>query len=50
MSANLDDALNRARLYLGLSTAERPGFAEPTVARETAHGERRRRPRGLADS
>jgi len=47
---NLDDALNRARLYLGLSTTERPAFSEPTVARETSHGERRRRPRGLADS
>jgi SulP family sulfate permease len=47
---NLDDALNRARVYLGLSTAERPTFAEPTVARETSHGERRRHPRGLADS
>jgi SulP family sulfate permease len=42
---NLDDALNRARLYLGLSTAERPTFAVPTVARETPHGERRRHPR-----
>jgi SulP family sulfate permease len=42
---NLDDALNRARLYLGLSTAERPAFATPTVARETPHGERRRTPR-----
>jgi SulP family sulfate permease len=47
---NLDDALNRARVYLGLSTAERPAFAEATVARETPHGERRRHPRGLADS
>jgi sulfate permease, SulP family len=47
---NLDDALNRARAYLGLSTAERPAFAEPTVARETPHGERRRHPRGVAES
>lgn len=42
---NLDDALNRARLYLGLPTAERPAFVEPTVARESPHGERRKRPR-----
>jgi len=32
--ANLDDALNRARVYLGLTTDERPAFATPTVARE----------------
>jgi SulP family sulfate permease len=44
LCGNLDDALNRARLYLGLSTAERPAFAEPTVARETTHGERRKAP------
>jgi SulP family sulfate permease len=31
---NLDDALNRARLHLGLQTAERPAFAVPTVERE----------------
>ena len=31
---NLDDALNRARQHLGLPSAERPAFAEPTVARE----------------
>ncbi len=42
---NLDDALNRARTYLGLPTAERPAFVEPTVARESPHGERRKRPR-----
>ncbi len=42
---NLDDALDRARIYLGLPTAERPAFAEPTVARESPHGERRKRPR-----
>jgi sulfate permease, SulP family len=42
---NIDDALNRARIYLGLPTEERPEFAIPTVARETPHGERRSRPR-----
>ncbi|MGH7677078.1 MAG: SulP family inorganic anion transporter, partial [Gemmatimonadaceae bacterium] len=31
---NLDDALNRARMYVGLPTEERPAFAQPTVARE----------------
>ena len=31
---NLDDALNRARMYIGLPTEERPAFAQPTVARE----------------
>jgi SulP family sulfate permease len=31
---NLDDALNRARMYVGLPTEERPAFAHPTVARE----------------
>lgn len=45
LCGNLDDALDRARLYLGLPTAERPAFAQPTVARETPHGERRRLPR-----
>ena len=45
LTGNLDDALNRARVYLGLPTAERPAFAQPVVARETAHGERRSRPR-----
>src|SRR5438034_960352 len=33
---NIDDALNRARAHLGLLPAERPAFATPTVARETA--------------
>jgi SulP family sulfate permease len=42
---NIDDALNRARVYLGLPTEERPAFAVADVARETSHGERRRRPR-----
>ncbi len=45
LTGNLDEALNRARTYLGLSTEERPAFAAPTVARETPHGERRKRPR-----
>lgn len=45
VTGNLDDALDRARLYLGLSTGERPAFLAPTVARETPHGERRKRPR-----
>lgn len=45
VTGNLDEALNRARTFLGLSTEERPAFAAPTVARETAHGERRKRPR-----
>jgi SulP family sulfate permease len=31
---NLDDALNRARMYVGLPTEERPAFAHPTVERE----------------
>jgi SulP family sulfate permease len=31
---NLDDALNRARMYIGLPTEERPAFAHPTVQRE----------------
>ncbi|HWA58724.1 MAG TPA: SulP family inorganic anion transporter [Gemmatimonadales bacterium] len=39
---NIDDALNRARILLGMPTEERPIFAQPTVARETEHGERRR--------
>jgi len=42
---NIDDALNRARTYLGLPTEERPAFATPQVARETPHGERRAHPR-----
>jgi SulP family sulfate permease len=45
VTGNLDDALNRARTYLGLPTAERPAFVEASVARESAHGERRRTPR-----
>jgi SulP family sulfate permease len=45
MTGNIDDALNRARQYLGLPTAERPAFARPVVAREMEHGERRARPR-----
>jgi sulfate permease, SulP family len=45
MTGNLDDALNRARQYLGLPTAERPAFARPVAAREMEHGERRARPR-----
>jgi len=32
---NLDDALNRARMYIGLPTEERPAFAHPTVERES---------------
>ena len=32
---NLDDALNRARAYLGLPLVARPAGATPTVARET---------------
>jgi sulfate permease, SulP family len=32
---NIDDALNRAREYLGLPPATRPAFATPTVARES---------------
>jgi SulP family sulfate permease len=35
---NIDDALNRAREHLGLPTIPRPGFAAPTVARETPAG------------
>ncbi len=45
VTGNIDDALNRARLYLNLTTGERPAFAQATVARETDHGERRSRPR-----
>jgi len=45
VTGNLDDALNRARAHLGLPPVTRPAFAEPTVARETPHGERRHRPR-----
>ena len=32
---NIDDALNRARAHLGLPAEPRPGFATPTVARES---------------
>ncbi len=32
---NIDDALNRARVLIGLEPVERPDFAVPTVARET---------------
>jgi SulP family sulfate permease len=32
---NIDDALNRARQYLGLPPIQRPEFATPTVARES---------------
>jgi SulP family sulfate permease len=32
---NIDDALNRAREYLGIPVTDRPEFATPTVARET---------------
>jgi len=32
---NIDDALNRAREYLGLAPVQRPQFATPTVARES---------------
>ena len=35
---NIDDALNRARAHLGLSTIEPPDFGTPTVARETPAG------------
>jgi len=33
---NIDDALNRARAHLGLPEEPAPGFATPTVARESA--------------
>jgi sulfate permease, SulP family len=32
---NIDDALNHARVHLGLPVVPRPAFAAPTVARET---------------
>jgi SulP family sulfate permease len=35
---NIDDALNRAREYLGLPAAAPPAGATPTVARETSPG------------
>lgn len=37
---NVDDALNRARVHLGLPPVPAPAFAVPTVARERAHAER----------
>jgi len=49
VTGNIDDALDRARICLGLPTAERPAFPAPKpsgeVARETEHGERRKVPR-----
>jgi sulfate permease, SulP family len=36
---NLDDALDRAREYLGLPAEPHPPDAVPTVARETPHGD-----------
>jgi SulP family sulfate permease len=42
---NIDDALNVARVHLGLEPAPRPPFATPTVARE----DRRRHPRFPTD-
>jgi SulP family sulfate permease len=36
---NIDDALNRARQYLGLPLVPRPEGAVPTVARETPQGD-----------
>jgi SulP family sulfate permease len=36
---NIDDALNRARRYLGLPPMPHPEGAVPTVARETPQGE-----------
>lgn len=35
VTGNIDDALNEARLHLGLPPAPRPAFAQPTVARES---------------
>ena len=35
---NIDDALNRARVHLGLAPLARPAFATPTVRRETPPG------------
>jgi sulfate permease, SulP family len=35
VTGNIDDALNRARVHLGLPAMPRPAFATPTVARET---------------
>ena len=38
ITGNVDDALNRARVHLGLPQVERPPFATPTVRRETPAG------------
>jgi SulP family sulfate permease len=35
IQGNIDDALNRARVHLGLPETSRPAFATPTVARES---------------
>jgi SulP family sulfate permease len=35
---NLDDALNRARIHLGVPPVARPSFATPTVSRERTSG------------
>lgn len=35
VTGNIDDALNRARVHLGLSVVPAPAFAQPTVARES---------------
>jgi SulP family sulfate permease len=35
---NLDDALNRARVHLGVAPVARPSFATPTVRRERTSG------------
>ena len=32
LTGTLDDALDRARMYLGLPTAERPAFLSPGAA------------------
>ncbi len=38
LTGNIDDALNRAREFLGLAPVPRPAFATPTVARESSPG------------
>ncbi len=38
VTGNVDDALNRAREFLGLAPVPRPAFAIPTVARESSPG------------
>jgi len=38
LTGNIDDALNRAREFLGLEPVARPAFATPTVARESSPG------------